>query len=163
LRAAEEEAQRKATSDAEAKRAADEALAAAEAERRRAEQEAQLKAEAEQEAMRQASQETQRKAADVERQKAEAEAKVAADAEAAEKSLRLEAADRKRLQQALTAQGFDTYGDDGLIGPRTRAMITAWQKARNRPSTGFLDAVQQQALLKEAAPALAKLDERQKA
>ena len=38
-------------------------------------------------------------------------------------------------------------------------MITAWQKARNQPTTGFLTAAQQQALLSEAAPALAKYDD----
>ena len=43
--------------------------------------------------------------------------------------------------------------------PRSRDMITAWQKARSQPTTGFLSATQQQALLSEAAPALAKYDD----
>ena len=42
-------------------------------------------------------------------------------------------------------------------------MIAAWQKARNQPATGFLTAAQQQALAKEAAPALSKFDEQKKA
>jgi peptidoglycan hydrolase-like protein with peptidoglycan-binding domain len=60
---------------------------------------------------------------------------------------------------ALTSLGFDTQGVDGVFGPRSRDMILGWQKARNQPATGFLTAAQQQALLGEAAPALAKYDD----
>jgi peptidoglycan hydrolase-like protein with peptidoglycan-binding domain len=63
---------------------------------------------------------------------------------------------------ALTSLGFDTRGSDGAFGPRTRETIAAWQKAHSRPSTGFLDGTQHQALLREAAPALQKYDEEQK-
>ena len=42
-------------------------------------------------------------------------------------------ADRQRLQVALTSLGFDTRGNDGVFGPRSREMIAAWQKARNQP------------------------------
>jgi peptidoglycan hydrolase-like protein with peptidoglycan-binding domain len=163
LRAAEEEARQKAEADAEAKRRADEALAAAEAERQRADQEATAKVEAEKQALQKSSEEAQRKAADAERQTVAAEAKVKAEAEAAEKALKLEPADRQRLQVALTSLGFDTRGNDGLFGPRSREMIAGWQKARNHPSSGYVNADQQQRLLKEAAPALAKLEEKQKA
>jgi hypothetical protein len=38
-------------------------------------------------------------------------------------------------------------------------MILGWQKARNQPTTGFLTAAQQQALLSEASPAIAKYDD----
>ncbi len=38
-------------------------------------------------------------------------------------------------------------------------MIAAWQKARKQPETGFLTAAHQQALLKEAAPAVGKFDD----
>ena len=41
-------------------------------------------------------------------------------------------------------------------------MLSSWQKARNHPITGFLNAAQQQALLREAAPALRKYDDNQK-
>jgi len=41
-------------------------------------------------------------------------------------------------------------------------MIQAWQQARSKPVTGFLTAPQQQALLAEAAPALAKYDDDEK-
>jgi peptidoglycan hydrolase-like protein with peptidoglycan-binding domain len=64
---------------------------------------------------------------------------------------------------ALTSLGFDTHGADGVFGPRSREMIQGWQRARNQqPVTGFLTANQQQALLGEAAPALAKYDDDQK-
>jgi len=192
LRLAEEDARRKAEADAEAKRQADEALAQAEAERQRAEQAARQKADAEAAALKQASEETQRKAMEAEskrqaeeaqakekaeRDKAEAEAKAKfeadkaaatlarqkEEAEAAEKGLRLDPADRERLQVALTSLGFDTRGNDGILGPRSRDMIAAWQKARNHSTTGYLNGAQQQALLKEAAPAVSKHDERKKA
>jgi peptidoglycan hydrolase-like protein with peptidoglycan-binding domain len=70
--------------------------------------------------------------------------------------------DRARIQVALTSLGFDTQGADGAFGPHSRQMILAWQQARNQPATGFLTAAQQQALLKEAAPAVAKYDDDQK-
>jgi peptidoglycan hydrolase-like protein with peptidoglycan-binding domain len=63
---------------------------------------------------------------------------------------------------ALTSLGFDTQGVDGVFGPRSREMILGWQQARKLPTTGFLTAAQQQALLGEAAPALAKYDDEQK-
>ena len=47
-------------------------------------------------------------------------------------------AERQRLQVALTSLGFDTRGNDGVFGPRSREMVAAWQKARNEPPTGFL-------------------------
>jgi hypothetical protein len=178
LRQAEEEAAKKAAADAEAKRQADEALAKAEAERQRAEADARAKAEAETAARRQASEEDQRKAeaeaaskqqtdeakAQAEREKAAAEAKAKADAEAVERALRLEGADRERLQVALTSLGFDTRGSDGFFGPRSREMIAAWQKKAVAPATGFLTAAQRDELLRIAAPAVARWeDERKKA
>ena len=41
-------------------------------------------------------------------------------------------------------------------------MIAAWQKARNEPATGYLTGAQNQALLRDAAPAVARFDEEQK-
>ena len=81
---------------------------------------------------------------------------------AAETALHLSTVDRQRIQVALTSLGFDTHGADGVFGPRSREMITDWQRARNQPTTGFLIAAQQQALLSEAAPALSKYDDDQK-
>jgi class 3 adenylate cyclase len=85
------------------------------------------------------------------------------EAETVESRLRLEPADRQRLQIALTSLGFDTRGDDGVFGPRSREMIANWQKAHNRRATGFVTGAQRQALLEEAATALSKHDEQKKA
>jgi peptidoglycan hydrolase-like protein with peptidoglycan-binding domain len=141
------EAQRKAEQEAATRRQADEAAAKAQAEREKAEAEAKIKAEAKAE--------TDKATALLSKQKEEGEA--------AERALRLEQADRQRLQVALTSLGFDTRGNDGLFGPRTREMIASWQKARREPPTGFLTAAQQQSLAKEATAALAKYDEQRKA
>ncbi|WP_428670540.1 protein kinase domain-containing protein [Reyranella sp.] len=157
LREAESEAQRKAAAEAESTRLADEALARAQAEQQQAEAEARRKAEVEA-AKRKADEEALQKAEAAAKQKGDAEAQKKV-AEAAERALRLEPADRERLQVALTSLGFDTRGRDGILGPRSREMIAAWQKARNQPETGFLTATQQQALLKEAAPAVGKFDD----
>ncbi|SEO30663.1 Serine/threonine protein kinase [Rhodospirillales bacterium URHD0017] len=154
---AEAEAKRKA--DAEAKQKADaEAKQKADAEaRQKAEADAQQKSEAE--AKKKADAEAKQKADAEAKQKADADAAAQKAAEAAETALKLSQLDRQRLQVALTSLGFDTHGADGVFGARSRDMITAWQKARNQPTTGFLTAAQQQALLSEAAPALAKYDD----
>jgi len=158
--AAAAEAQRKAEEDARAAAAAEEARRqAAEAEQReaarqRAEQEARERAIAEDNAR-------NAEAADAEK----AEAQAALDhkaAEAAEAALHLGPVDRQRIQVALTAQGFDTRGSDGVLGPRSREMVTAWQTARGLPASGFLDAAQRQRLIGESAAAVAKFDADQK-
>jgi DNA segregation ATPase FtsK/SpoIIIE-like protein len=161
------EAEAKQKADAEAKQKADaEAKQRADAEaRQKAEAEAKQRAEAE--ARQKAEAEAKKKADAEAKQKADAEAKQKADAEAAaqkaaenaEAALKLSQLDRQRLQVALTSLGFDTQGFDGVFGPRSRDMILGWQKARSQPATGFLSAAQQQALLSEAAPAVAKYDD----
>ncbi len=84
--------------------------------------------------------------------------------DAVEAALKLADIDRRRIQAALTAKGFDTLGTDGAFGPRTRQMITNWQKSRNEPATGFLTATQAALLSQEGQSALAKIeDERRKA
>ena len=83
-------------------------------------------------------------------------------AEGVETNLRLLPPERQRVQAALTALGFDTGGIDGVFNPRTREMIASWQRGKSYPPTGFLTPVQHQALLREAAPALAKYDEEQR-
>src|SRR5690606_34624789 len=45
-------------------------------------------------------------------------------------------ADRQELQRRLTAAGFDAGGSDGVIGPKTRAAISGWQRRRGLPVTG---------------------------
>lgn len=160
LREAESQAQAKAAAEAESTRLANEALARAQAEQQQAEADARRKAEIEA-AKRREDEEALRKAETAAREKGDAEAQKKV-AEAAERALRLEPVDRERLQVALTSLGFDTRGRDGVLGPRSREMIAAWQKARRQPDTGFLTAAQQQALLKEAAPAVGRFDEQKK-
>ncbi|MCW5744586.1 MAG: peptidoglycan-binding protein [Alphaproteobacteria bacterium] len=82
-------------------------------------------------------------------------------AEADEAALRLSEVDRKRAQVALTALGHTIGAATGYFGPRTRAMITAWQKKQGLPETGFLSAEQWATLQQQAAPALAKYDAEQ--
>ena len=179
LRQTEEDARKKVAAEGDSKRLADEALARAQAERQQADAAARVKAEAE--AKQKAEADAKQLAEAEARQKIEAEAKQKADAEAkqkadadaaaladrkaaetAETALRLSLTDRQRVQVALTSLGFDTRGADGAFGPRSRDMVAAWQKARNQPATGFLSGPQNQALLREAAPALQKYDEEQK-
>ena len=162
------EAQQKAAAEAQQKAEAEAQQKAAAEAQQKAAAEAQQKAAAE--AQQKAAAEAQQKAAAEAKQKAEAEAKQQAEAEAAtqksveaaETALRLAPTDRQRIQVALTSLGFDTHGADGVFGPHSREMIQGWQRARNQPVTGFLTAAQQQALLGEAAPALAKYDDDQK-
>ncbi len=45
-------------------------------------------------------------------------------------------ADRVALQRGLTARGFDTGGSDGVIGPKTRDAIRAYQSSRGMAATG---------------------------
>ena len=141
LRQAETDARRKAAAEAEAKRLADEALVRAQAERLAADEEVKRRAEAD---------------------KAQANTRTGVDkksAEVAETALMLTTTERQRLQVALAALGFDTRGNDGAFGQRSREMIAAWQKARSELATGFLTAGQRQALLKDAATAVAKFDD----
>jgi membrane-bound lytic murein transglycosylase B len=44
--------------------------------------------------------------------------------------------DRQELQRRLTAAGFDTQGSDGVIGPNTRAAISAYQQRAGLSVTG---------------------------
>ncbi len=44
--------------------------------------------------------------------------------------------DRVRLQQRLTARGFDTGGSDGVIGPNSRKAISAYQSSIGQTPTG---------------------------
>jgi lytic murein transglycosylase len=45
--------------------------------------------------------------------------------------------ERRELQTLLTAQGYDTAGVDGRIGPKTRAAIRAFQREIGEPPDGF--------------------------
>jgi peptidoglycan hydrolase-like protein with peptidoglycan-binding domain len=76
-----------------------------------------------------------------------------------EDALKLDERDRRRIQAALTVQGFDTMGTDGVMGPRTRLMIVNWQRSRAEPATGYLTAAQAALLSKDGDAALARLQE----
>ena len=159
-RADAEAARQKA--EQEAVRLKAEAEARQQAEKNRLEQEASAKAEAEKAATQQKLDDEQSKA-DAEKSAAQArQDNEKKTAESAENVLRLSQADRQRIQLALTSLGFDTRGSDGILGQRSRDMIAGWQKARNQGPTGYLTSGQNQALLREAATALARHDDDQK-
>ena len=60
--------------------------------------------------------------------------------EAVETGLGLTREDRRRIQRALTAQGYQPGSPDGQFGRRTRTAIAEWQAARGAKPTGFLGA-----------------------
>ena len=140
--------------------------------REKADQEAALKKQLEDEARKkveaelaekQKAEEAQKaqEAADLaEKQKADEQARK--DAEAGEAKLNLTTLDRQHIQVALSALGFNTNGTDGVFGQHTRDMVSDWQKARSYPATGFITGPQNQALLRDAGPAIAKFDDEQK-
>jgi len=55
-------------------------------------------------------------------------------------------ADRIRMQERLTALGFDTQGSDGVIGRNTEAAIRAFESSRGLPQTGAVSPALRQAL-----------------
>ncbi len=73
-------------------------------------------------------------------------------AEAVEDSLGLTRDERRLIQAALSAAGFETGTPDGLFGPRTREAIARWQSAQAADTTGYLDAGAARTLL-AAVPA----------
>jgi peptidoglycan hydrolase-like protein with peptidoglycan-binding domain len=82
-------------------------------------------------------------------------------AEKTEAGLKLSEQDRKSVQVALNALGHPIPTATGYFGPRTRAMITAWQKTQGLPGTGYLTEAQLAILRQQAAAALAKYDQPQ--
>ena len=46
---------------------------------------------------------------------------------------------KKKLQEALTRQGFKTGGVDGLIGPNSMAAIRGWQAANGAVADGYVE------------------------
>ncbi len=59
-----------------------------------------------------------------------------------EASLRLTRTQRIDIQRQLTEIGYPTGVADGLWGSRTRAAISAWQRANRKPQTGYVTAAQ---------------------
>jgi peptidoglycan hydrolase-like protein with peptidoglycan-binding domain len=129
---------------------------------RQAEQKAHEQFLAEQAAKEKADADAKAKAAAEAEAKAKADAADKAKAEQAETALHFSTADRQHIQVGLTALGFPTNGTDGVFGQKTRDEIAAWQAKRGDPGTGYLSSVQQQALMRDAAPAITKFDDDQK-
>ena len=140
---ARQAAEEKARAEAARELAAAQALAAAqEAADRQTAEDARLKAE-----------ETARKTGEG---KPKSNAEVREQAKRAEADLNLSEQDRKKVQMFLTALGFNTNGTDGAFGPRTRAMITAWQKTQGLPETSYLTKAQFATLQQQASAARVK-------
>ena len=59
--------------------------------------------------------------------------------------------ERVRLQQALTALGFDAGPADGVFGPEARAAIWDWQEANGHAATGYVTRGQAASLAAVAA------------
>ena len=72
---------------------------------------------------------------------------------ATEDKLGLTKAKRRGLQRRLTALGFDTKAD-GTFTDETRKMISRWQAARGYLVSGYLNAPQLSALMKEEVAAV---------
>ena len=130
--------------------------------KKQVEEETRKRFEAELAAKQKAEEEARAKAAaeEGERQKTDEAAHKAA--EATEAGLKLTTVDRQHIQVALAALGFSTGATDGVFGQHTRDTIAAWQKSRSYPPSGFVTGPQNQALLRDAAPAIAKFDDDQK-
>jgi colicin import membrane protein len=155
-----EEAEWKA---AEEKQAVEE-KAKAEAAREMAE--GQARAAAQEAARRQAAEDARLEAEEAVRKategKPKSDAEVRQQAERAEADLNLYEQDRKRVQVALNSLGHEISTVTGYFGPRTRAMITAWQQTQGLPKTGYLTKAQLATLQQQAAAALAKYDQSQR-
>ena len=153
-------------SETEAAPAAEEKALAEEAERKAAEKKLAAAAAAprHEEEAQQAAEDARFKAEEAARRSTEGKLKSDADvreqAKRAEADMNLSEQDRKKVQVFLTALGFNTNGTDGAFGPRTRAMITAWQKTQGLPETGYMTEAQLATLRQQAAAALAKYDQR---
>jgi Caspase domain/Putative peptidoglycan binding domain len=70
-----------------------------------------------------------------------------------EKALNLSAADRKELQQRLTAMAFDAGPATGAFGDKTRSAVASWQKKHQVTPTSWLGPLQVAALKAESETA----------
>lgn len=74
------------------------------------------------------------------------------DPKATEERLGLTRAERRKVQENLTALGYNTRGVEGIFGPGTRTALERWQKANDLPQTGFLTSAQVVFLNEQARP-----------
>ncbi|WP_108483658.1 peptidoglycan-binding protein [Oceaniglobus ichthyenteri] len=75
------------------------------------------------------------------------------NARMAEEALNLTRAQRRSVQQDLTALGFNTRGIDGIFGQGTRTAIRNWQARIGREQSGYLDSALLRTLDNEARAA----------
>ncbi len=71
----------------------------------------------------------------------------ASDGAAVEAGLGLTRAERRQVQQGLTAAGFSPELADGLFGEGTRSALREWQASQGEAATGYLDAESARILL----------------
>ncbi len=86
------------------------------------------------------------------------EGSVVSGAQAAEDALGLGRDGRRQVQRNLSLLGYDPRGIDGIFGPGSRAAITAWQRAKGYPATGYLTREQFLALKTAADARAAQLE-----
>jgi peptidoglycan hydrolase-like protein with peptidoglycan-binding domain len=67
-----------------------------------------------------------------------------------EAALRLTRTQRSMIQRQLTAIGYDAGVADGLWGSRTRAAISAWQRANRGTQTGYVTQAQVKMIASQA-------------
>ena len=76
-----------------------------------------------------------------------------------EAALRLTRTQRTIIQRQLTAIGYDAGVADGLWGSRTRAAISAWQRANRGTPTGYVTAAQVKLIARQAGTAIPAPDD----
>ncbi|WP_037227520.1 peptidoglycan-binding domain-containing protein [Roseobacter sp. GAI101] len=76
-----------------------------------------------------------------------------------EAALRLTRAQRITIQRQLKAVGYDAGVADGLWGSRTRAAISAWQRANQGTPTGYVTETQVRLIANQAGTAAAAPDD----
>ena len=88
----------------------------------------------------------------------EGSVRVAAQAQGGREAAAMTRAERRRVQSALAAQGFDPGPADGMFGARTIRAIKAWQASNGYAATGLLTGAQAVALHSpQAAPRRAQV------
>ncbi len=92
--------------------------------------------------------ESDREAAVVERPPTREALSPAAEEEE-EEALGLDRNERRLLQAALVAAGFDVGPLDGMFGPGTRAVLREWQAAQSVTATGYLTGESEAALRRD--------------
>lgn len=84
------------------------------------------------------------------------------DPERIEAALDLRVAERQQIQRDLVLLDYDTRGVEGIFGPGSRSAIRRWQRENGFEATGFLTAVQIDALSEMAATRRAEQEEEER-